>query len=100
MLSGCARGGGRGRPDRATPTTAPTPTPTSSPGAITVPRLVIAAISSDLSVYDRADWKHWIDADRDCQNTRAEVLIDESSVSVGFRGDKDCTVDNGHSRLT
>ena len=98
VLSGCARGGGgggRGRPDRATATSAPPPTPTSSPGAITVPQLVISEIPSGLSVYDRADWKHWIDADRDCQNTRAEVLIEESLVSVGFRSDKDCTVDNG-----
>jgi len=79
----------------ATPTPVPTPPPTSSADAITVPQLVIATVPSDLPTYDRADWKHWIDADRDCQNTRAEVLIDESSMSVGFRNGELCTVDNG-----
>ena len=78
-----------------TPTPVPTPPPTSSADAITVPQLVIATVPSDLPTYDRADWKHWIDADRDCQNTRAEVLIDESSMSVGFRNGELCTVDNG-----
>ena len=85
----------------------PTPTPavrsasqtavpaTIPPDSSTVPHLQIEAIRSDLPSYDRGDWNHWIDADSDCQNTRAEVLIEESSASVIFRDTRRCTVDNG-----
>ena len=59
--------------------------------------LEIAARGSGID-YDRDDWRHWVDADRDCQNTRAEVLIAESRARVSFapRDDgEDCRVTQG-----
>lgn len=46
-------------------------------------------------VYDRHDWPHWIDADRDCQDTRHETLIAHSQVSVSFKSSKSCKVTVG-----
>ena len=46
--------------------------------------------------YNRKDWKHWIDEDRDCQNTRAEVLISQSDVSAEFATSRECRVVKGY----
>lgn len=43
---------------------------------------VIAVSSTAIYQYSRTDYKHWIDADKDCQNTRQEVLIVESLEKV------------------
>ena len=45
--------------------------------------------------YNRKDYRHWIDEDRDCQNTRNEVLIQESLDPVSFKSSKGCKVLSG-----
>lgn len=56
---------------------------------------MVSEIPGDLPTYDRNDWRHWIDADSDCQDTRQEVLIAESLVEVSFQGDRECRVAEG-----
>ncbi len=47
------------------------------------------------SKYNRKNWPHWIDVDRDCQNTRAEILIRDSVELVKFKRNKGCNVSWG-----
>ena len=49
----------------------------------------------ETSRYNRKDWRHWIDEDGDCQNTRAEILISQSEFSVEFATSRQCRVVKG-----
>jgi hypothetical protein len=48
-----------------------------------------------VSLYDRSDWPHWLDDDKDCQNTRHEILIQTSSKPVEFKTENECNVLSG-----
>ena len=54
------------------------------------------ALSPQQGQYKRAYFgKGWEDQDHDCQNTRAEVLIELSTQPVTYRQQRGCTVDRG-----
>ena len=83
-----------------TPTATPTLAPTQSPLVPTQPPTVlldiaVAAAPDNPPSYDRDDWSHWTDEDRDCQNTRHEVLIEESRTPVEYKTDDQCKVEAG-----
>ena len=74
----------------------PTPTATSTPAPATMAlRITLSAVPSNLPTYDRQDWKHWIDADGDCQDARLEVLVAESQATVSYETDRQCRVASG-----
>ena len=80
-----------------TSTPAPTPVPrgdsTSKTVVLTLP---IAGIPDDLPKYDRKEWRHWRDADSDCQDARQEVLVAESLAPVVFKTADECRVESGN----
>ena len=102
VAAGCSNPG-PDQPERPPTATAPTalPQPTATSTAATgqplavVMSVVVAARQPGLPRYDRGDWKHWTDVDGDCQDTRQEVLIAESSVTVTFIDDRSCRVATG-----
>jgi hypothetical protein len=67
------------------------------PAASATPESQLAALTvraeANGTTYDRDLFRHWIDADGDGCDTRAEVLIAESSTSTGRTGT--CTITSG-----
>ena len=57
--------------------------------------LQVSEITDDLPKYNRGDWKHWTDDDKDCKNTRHETLVDESQKGVTFKTSENCQVATG-----
>ena len=47
--------------------------------------ITVSIVPGELPQYNRDDWRHWIDVDDDCQDTRHEVLIAESQAAVTYK---------------
>ena len=75
-----------------TPTTEPS---TSAPALVTTTTILVAPVPPDIPEYGRSQWKHWVDADGDCRDTRQEVLVRESLSEVEFETDSRCRVATG-----
>ena len=79
-----------------TDTPVPAPTPTSiHTSELNILRVTISEIPASLPEYDRHDWKHWTDADGDCQDARNEALVAESQTAVSYNTDRRCRVASG-----
>ena len=82
-------------PVPTTPTSTPTATPTSTPTPTTTLIITVAGIPPGLPEYDRGEWKHWVDADRDCQDARQVVLVKEGLEEVSFETGQECSASTG-----
>jgi hypothetical protein len=69
-----------------------------SPGKLLILFFLLASCSHriphEFKRYDRSEWSHWSDPDKDCQNTRQEILITRSKTKVKLNK-KSCTVISG-----
>ncbi|MCK5882763.1 MAG: HNH endonuclease [Bacteriovoracaceae bacterium] len=57
--------------------------------------LICLISSAQGEEYKRSSFRHWIDIDRDCQNTRAEILIDHNIGVLKFKTKRKCVVVSG-----
>ena len=57
--------------------------------------IAVSTVSGDLPAYDRDEWRHWIDEDGDCRNTRQEALVAESVSPVEYTDSDQCRVASG-----
>ncbi len=78
-----------------TTTSSSTTSTTTTTVPVDYPQLTIAEVSNSIPEYNRDDWNHWIDENGDCQNTRHEVLIEESQESVTYTSSTYCSVSTG-----
>jgi hypothetical protein len=64
---------------------------------VTVLLLVLSwpVFAETIPDYNRGDWKHWIDHDSDCLDTRHELLLRESLTAVTFKTNSNCKVKGG-----
>ncbi len=72
----------------------PTATPEAPDDGLTL-SIMVAPVPADIPAYDRGEWRHWIDEDRDCQDTRQEALIEESTSPVEYKDADECRVASG-----
>jgi hypothetical protein len=74
---------------------APAITPQSGGTARTLLSKLSVKAESGSSTYERAKFKHWIDADHDCQNTTCRGLKSESKTTPTYSSSKQCTIAQG-----
>jgi hypothetical protein len=63
--------------------------------AIIFPEIGNSNPTENKKKYSRKLWRHWTDADKDCQNTRIEVLVRDNVGDLIFRSKKSCKITTG-----
>ena len=57
--------------------------------------IIVEEIPAGIPEYNRRDWRHWVNADGDCQDAWQEVLIEGSLHTVAYEDDRQCRVEWG-----
>jgi hypothetical protein len=55
----------------------------------------VSQVKTTANKYSRKSFPHWKDEDRNCRNTRAEILIKHNIGKLKFKTDKKCVVISG-----